>query len=153
MRDNPLITQDHAARVIADAIRLRVGRGKRWSFASLSDATGIAQRTLESYVSGATPGMHSLLSICAALGPSFTSDILAVIGQTAQNDHGDEPDYSRALTQMAEGAALLAKCLEDGRVDHQEKAQLALAMAPLVELTAAIARKNESVVEIRGQVQ
>lgn len=140
MRNEPLIPHDHAARLIEDALRLRVGRGKRHSFTGLADATGIPARTLESYVQGATPGLAGLLTLCAVLGPSFTSDVLAPTGLSATDGSEVEPEYPRALTVLSEALAALAAALEDGHVDHREKAVLKQAMEAVAEVTAPMMR-------------
>lgn len=124
MSNCPIIPQDLAARHVHDALRLRVGRGRRYSFPSLSDATGIPTRTLESYVQGATPGLAALLSLCSVLGPSFTSDILGACGQTARDGSNCEPEHMRAVSVMGDLLASIGAAVADGHVDHREAAIL-----------------------------
>lgn len=140
MRNDSLIPHDLAARRIEDALRLRVGRGKRYSFVSLSDATGIPARTLESYVQGATPGLHCFLSICAALGPSFTSDVLGLCEQSASDLNGDAPAYSQVMANSAAFVSAMADALADGRVDHREAAKLREDASSLIEMLEPLAR-------------
>lgn len=140
MRNDPLIPHDLAARRIEDALRLRVGRGKRYSFASLSDATGIPARTLESYVQGATPGLNCLLSMCAALGPSFTSDILGLCGQSASDANTDAPEHMQIMAGSAAFVSQMAEALADGHIDHREAAQLRTHAAALIEMLEPMAR-------------
>lgn len=123
MKKTPLISHDAAQRSLEDALRLRVGQGRRFSFYALEDATGIPARTLRSYAGeGATPGLFAFLSLCAVLGPSFTSDVLAPCGQSACATEESEADYMGALAVMGEGVAMLAEALSDGKVDHRERA-------------------------------
>ncbi|MAM60837.1 hypothetical protein [Maritimibacter sp. UBA3975] len=140
MKNEPIIPHDLAARVIEDALRLRVGRGKRHSFAALSDATGIPTRTLESYVQGATPGLSGLLSICSVLGPSFTSDVLGVCGQSAREGSDDAPEHLRVLAALGHLTKQIAEAVEDGHVDHREAAQLRPTAQALMEVLEPLAR-------------
>lgn len=140
MSNGPIIPHDLAARRIEDALRLRVGRGRRHSFVALADATGIPTRTLESYVQGATPGLSGLLSLCAVLGPSFTSDILAACGQVASEADPDAPDYVRAMGKMGDMVSTVSAALADGHVDHREAAQMRPVAAELIEALQPIAQ-------------
>lgn len=154
MSNSPLIPHDLAARRIEDAIRLRVGRGKRYSFQALSDATGIPLRTCESYVHGATPGLAGLLSLCAVLGPQFTSDILGLCGQTAKSADADAPEHFRVLSALGELTSEIAEAVADGHVDHREAAQLRPLAQGLIEALEPLARSCEpATVPLRGAVQ
>lgn len=140
MSNGPIIPHDLAARRIEDALRLRVGRGKRYSFNGLSDATGIPPRTLESYVQGATPGLSALLSLFAVLGPGFTSDVLSACGQSASTCDNDAPEYMQTMAASGSLVAQLADALADGHVDHREAAQLRSHAAALIEMLEPMAR-------------
>lgn len=143
MRNEPLIPHDLAARRLEDALRLRVGRGRRHSFNGLSDATGIPARTLESYVQGATPGLNSLLSICAVLGPSFTSDVLGLCGQSASDVSNDDPEHMQVLAASGALITRISEAIADGHVDHREAAQLRPMAAALIEMLEPLARIKE----------
>lgn len=140
MGKNTIISQEAAVRCIEDALRLRVGRGRRYTFQGLSDATGIPTRTLESYVDGATPSLANLLSLCAALGPSFTSDVLAPTGQSAADASASDPEHLRLLAAGCAFAAQLSEALEDSKVDHREAAQLRPVAADLIAMLEPLAR-------------
>lgn len=140
MGKTTLIPHETAVRCIEDALRLRVGRGRRYTFQGLSDATGIPTRTLESYVEGATPGLSGLLTLCAVLGPSFTSDILSPTGLSAQDASTVDPDHQRLLSAGCAFAAQLSEALEDEKVDHREAAQLRPVAANLIAMLEPIAR-------------
>lgn len=139
MRNGTLISQEDAARRIEDALRLRVGRGRRFSFPALSDATGIPTRTLESYVQGATPQLSALLSICSVLGPSFTSDILAACGQMAHEANPGDPEHLRVVASLGELVMRISEAVADGYVDHREAAQMRPLAARLIELLEPLA--------------
>lgn len=142
MSNGPLIPHDVAARSIEDALRLRVGRGKRYSFPALSDATGIPLRTLESYVQGATPGLSALLTLCSVLGPSFTSDVLRPCGQVAREGSPDDAQHMQVVASMAGLTGMIADALTDGKVDHREHAQMQPVAAELIDALEPLARKG-----------
>ncbi|WP_305968315.1 MULTISPECIES: hypothetical protein [unclassified Mameliella] len=144
MSKGTIISHDDAARRIEDALRLRVGRGKRYSFVALSDATGIATRTLESYVQGATPGLQNLLSLCSVLGPSFTSDVLAPCGQVARDGSPDDPQHMQVVGVMSHLTGKIADALADGHVDHREHAQMQPVAAALIEQLQPLARGRDT---------
>ena len=137
-----LISQDTAASAIERALRLRIGRGRQYSFASVADATGIAPRTLESYVQGAAPGLPAFLSLCAALGPGFTSDVLSVCGQVAHEADINEPEHMKCLTALTRLSADLAEAVSDGHVDHREAAALRPQAQRLIEILEPLARSQ-----------
>ncbi|MFD2175648.1 hypothetical protein [Rhodobacter lacus] len=139
MRNGILISQEDAARRMEDALRLRVGRGRRFSFPALSDATGIPTRTLESYVQGATPQLNALLSICSVLGSSFTSDILSVCGQAAHDASPGDAEHLRVVASLGELVTQISEAVADGYVDHREAAQMRPLAARLIELLEPLA--------------
>lgn len=147
MTNASVIPQDLAIQKLEDALRLRVGRGRRYSFAALSDATGIATRTLESYVQGASPSLGNFLSLCAVLGPGFTSDVLALTGQNAKEGTLDDPEHMRVLCCLTGFSAQLAEAVADGYVDHREAAQLKPVAQEVIELLEPIARAGSCVGE------
>lgn len=140
MSKTSLIPHDAAASAIERALRIRVGRGRKFTWAGVSDATGVAPRTLESYVQGATPGLPAFLSLCAALGPGFTSDVLSACGQIAHEADIHEPEHMKALTALTRLSASLSEAVEDGHVDHREAAALRPEAQRLIEILEPLAR-------------
>ena len=132
------------------ALRLRVGHGKTYSFEALEEVTGIKARTLRSYEEGVTPTAAGLMSLFAALGPGFTSDILAMIGQSARKGEGCQPEHMPTLCAATAFSSLLAEALTDGHVDHREAAVLRPIAVELMELLAPIANGKPSVVRTGG---
>jgi hypothetical protein len=83
----PLLVSRNAARErVRDALRLHVGRGRRYSVKELSNGTGVADRLIESAMCDVEspdfrPLAHeALLSIAKFLGPSFASQYLELSG-------------------------------------------------------------------------
>jgi len=125
MTNTTLVPQDVAYRAFHDAMRLFVGRGRRWSCAAVAAASGIPQRTVESYLAGqSTPPLEKYQSLCAVLGQAFFA---ATIAHTQYEVRSTEPSDITApqlLTGLLSVSGSLAGFLEDGRLDHRERIQL-----------------------------
>ncbi|WP_422074138.1 hypothetical protein [Tranquillimonas rosea] len=153
MKKKSLVSQDDAHRRVGDALRLRVGMGKRYSFAGLSEATGIPERTLRSYVDGTvdtTPGLPNLLALFSVLGAGFASDVLGVCNLTVRDGNPDEAEHIRALSLMCSLSGDIAAAVDDGVVDHQERAQLQPAAEKVIAALEPIARPGNAVSLKRG---
>jgi len=126
MSDTPPICQETAQATLTDALNLFVGRGRRYSLASLAAATGIGERTLKSYQQGeATPGYPHLLRLLAVLPVEFGDAVLAPAGVgRLQRIEGEEPDGFTAMEQVCRRAAMLGSALADRKIDHRERLQL-----------------------------
>ncbi|MEM5541776.1 hypothetical protein WNY61_03405 [Sulfitobacter sp. AS92] len=144
------ISTDALSDKIDAALRLRVGHGKTYSFEALEEVTGIKTRTLRSYVEGGTPSAAGLLSLFAALGPGFTSDILSMISQSARKGDDNEPEHMPTLCAATAFSSLLADALTDGHVDHREAAGLRPIAVELMELLAPIAAGGKPTVVRNG---
>ncbi|KRS17512.1 hypothetical protein RIdsm_02515 [Roseovarius indicus] len=154
MSNNPLIPHELAVTRLQDALRLRVGRGKRYSVQGLADAARIKPRTIESYLSGdATPGLNGFISLCAVLGPAFTSDVLAEAGLVARSADADEPEHMRAISLMSEGTRMIADALADGYVDHQERAKIKPHADRIIAIMEPLARTGETTIPHLGEVK
>lgn len=114
---------------LRDHLALFVGANKKHSVEEVSAATGIGVDSLRAYLRGERqPNAENLLRLMAALGPHFATAVLAPAGYRAEEvaaDDGDDPNQKRALSKMLSTAAMHAKMLEDGRLDHVEKRHLA----------------------------
>src|SRR4051812_14809303 len=87
---NPLLISRSAANeTFRDALRLFVGRGKRFSVKQVSNATGIKDRMLESFMAVVDstdfrkPDLEEVLTLAQFLGPRFTSELLVPTEQGA----------------------------------------------------------------------
>lgn len=85
MSNSRLISPDRAGDAIADALRLFVGRGRRFAVEDVSEGTGIPVRTLRSYLATGedrrTPPADTLLVLSSFLGRDFTARFLGCVGQ------------------------------------------------------------------------
>lgn len=145
MTNGCLIPHEVAARSFHDAFSLFVGRGKRFQCSALAAATGIGQRTVESYLTGqSTPGLAHYHTLCAVLGEAFAN---ATMRHLSIEVRSTEPDGSTPYNVLAEAGrfvADLAGWLEDGRIDHTERPQLQASVAGLQEsLSRLAANLNE----------
>lgn len=149
MEKKPLISQDVAERHLMDALHLRVGRGKRTSFAALAEATGIPERTLRSYVDGTGASLHAFLTLASVLGPAFASDVLAPANLAVQDVVADEPEHMRCLAVLGGAVAMLSEAMADGRIDHVEEARLRVYAQDMLPLIESLARGSRGA-ELRG---
>ena len=125
MTNTTLVPQELAYRKFHDAMRLFVGQGRRWSCAAVSEATGIALRTVESYRSGqATPTIEKYQSLCAVLGQAFFSATIDHMSYDVRSTDPGEITPQQLLSEALEFSTHLAKFLEDGRIDHIERPAL-----------------------------
>ena len=139
MTNTTLVPQELAYRKFHDAMRLFVGQGRRWSCASVSEATGIALRTVESYRSGqATPTIEKYQSLCAVLGRAFFAATIEHLPFNIRSTDPTDITPQQLLSEALEFSAHLAKFLEDGRIDHIERPQLQKRVGDLAEQLTAL---------------
>ena len=103
-----LVSREHAENAFGDALRLFVGRGRRYSVKQLSNGTGVKDRAIEcAMCPSGSPDFRRLdmgqqLSIMSFLGPLFTSEWLVHVGQVAFDkpegiDHDELEDRCREI--------------------------------------------------------
>ena len=84
-----LVSREHAENAFGDALRLFVGRGRRYSVKQLSNSTGVKDRAIECAMCKAETSEHrplnmgAQLSVMSFLGPEFTSEWIKLAGQVA----------------------------------------------------------------------
>lgn len=128
---SPIVSREHVGNVIGNAMRLYVGRGRRYSVKQLSNATGVKDRVIECAMTDAGSldyrplPLEALLSIAGFLGSDFTSEALAIVGQGAFDlpDDGD-PDPTAMMVGATEDTARIVRCAADGRFDNDERTEL-----------------------------
>ncbi len=125
--DNSLLVSRSAAR---NAIRLYVGRGRRYSVKQLSNATGVPDRLIECAIADVessdyrAPGFEHLLSIALFLGSDFTAEWLQLARQGAFDlPDGDTPPGAVAA-DLADDAAMVTRAALDGEFQDHEKPDL-----------------------------
>ena len=123
MSDSAAITHDLASARFRAAFRLAVPDAPRRRH--VSEATGIPLRTLESYGQESTPGLANLMRLARVLGSAFLSDVLAPAGMRVEAIDGCDKTAHEHLTGLLRYAGKLSEALDDGMIDHRERAQLA----------------------------
>lgn len=120
------ITTELLRESFRSAIRSRVGPGLDLERDDLHRITGIDERTLDSYRNGENlPTLPKFFQIVASLETDFLNSLLNIIG--IGGAHRLDPEEANpfiVFSNMAEESRVLAKCLEDGRLDHTERAEL-----------------------------
>lgn len=113
---SPLFSREQSENAFASALNLFVGRGRRYTSKQVERATGISHRRIDcfrSYRSGHPDhrplDMGAMLSLMSFLGPEFTSEWLAPVGQVAFHkpdglDYDDIEDEARSFLE-AKGKA------------------------------------------------
>lgn len=130
--DKPLLVSRAAGRgALGDALRLYVGRGRRYSVKQLSNATGVPDRTIECMMTDPLSGEYrkpdpgELLSIMKFLGAEFTTEWLTLAGQGAYElpEIDGAPPGALAVENADDNAAVCRAAI-DGRFDREERPTL-----------------------------
>lgn len=132
MADHPsanhslLISRDRAGNVIGNALRLFVGRGRRYSVKQLSNATGVKDRAIECAMARPDSGDYrplpneALLSITSFLGASFTNEWLSLTSQGAFDLPEAEPDPGSLAADNSDDNARVVRAAVDGHFGDSE---------------------------------
>lgn len=118
---------DAIRRVVADALRLYVGQGRRFSARAVAEATGIPEPTLKQYRAGeiALPAAR-LVQLAAVLPAGFADQVMAAAGLAVlARDLAHAGDAHGLAADVAVALQALTHALRDGRIDHRERAELA----------------------------
>ncbi|MEH3121198.1 MAG: hypothetical protein PGN16_04325 [Sphingomonas phyllosphaerae] len=129
--ETALISRDRYGETISAALRLFVGRGRRYSVKQLSNGTGVKDRMIECALVEpgncdwrALPG-DALLSISRFLGAAFTNEWLHLADQGAFDlPDGEEPTPMSIAAEAAEDTATVVRMAADQKWDAAERAQL-----------------------------
>lgn len=117
-----------APEIFKDALCLFVGPGKRFSAEAIAEATGLDLRTIKAHRTGQScPGLVALLAYMRVLPDAFTNMILVPAGKGGASSLEPDEDACghKTLSALLSRSAMLAKALEDNRIDHREALQLA----------------------------
>ncbi|RKF23358.1 hypothetical protein D6851_02485 [Altericroceibacterium spongiae] len=129
-------------RLVADTLRMFVGHGRRISWADLAAATGDKERKLRSYVETDGPEMplDVFMRVFAILPPEAFARVARHMGfSAAPLDLCPDATMLRALAQSARLVAEGNEFLEDGVIDHSERAMLAKRAGDLLPILQSIA--------------
>lgn len=115
----PLVSREQAGNAIENALRLMVGRGRRYSVRQLSVGSGVHHRAIECALCAGADyrplPLEALLSITLFLGADFTNEWLRIAQQGAYDLPDDrDPDLSRVAAESVEDAATISRLAADG---------------------------------------
>lgn len=129
-----LIPRTAAHHVFRDALRMFVGRGKRYSVKQVSIGTGIAERMIESFMAQVDggdfrkPDLEEVLTISSFIGPDFTTEMLAPCGQGAfWLPDAEGPGPGELAAETAEDSATVVRAALDSKFERHEAPDLRVA--------------------------
>lgn len=148
---SPIISRNAAGTAVCRALRLRIGRGRRYSVKEAANGSGVKDRVIECAMTDPDNTEwrplppEALLSLMAFLGPEFTSEAIRATGQGAYWLPEGDGDAAALNTDSAEFNYEYAKAIDPlgpggPKVLPEEKVKLrniASRMAPKVQAVAA----------------
>lgn len=126
---------------IADALSQMVGPGKRFTQGFIAELTGQEERTVKAHRLGESiPTVGALFGYFRVLPVAFADQVLAQAGLCGVRRLYGDANAARAMTEMAEGLAILVAAQADGRIDHRERPGVVKELREaLVEIQALLA--------------
>lgn len=126
-----LVSREQSGNKIGAALRLYVGRGRRYSVKQLANATGVKDRLIECAMTDAGSVDYRplppecLLSLMAFLGADFSNEFLALANQGAFElpDEG-EPPPGMLAADCAGDSAEIARRAADGEFCSDDRKAL-----------------------------
>ena len=126
----PLVSREHAWNKFADALRLYVGRGRRYSVKQLMNGAGVKDRVIEcamypvSSIEFRPMPFEAQLSIARFLGADFTNEWLHLAEQGAFDLPDDDPCPGTVATENSDDNATVVRAAIDGKFDQSERREL-----------------------------
>lgn len=133
-----LVSREQARNKIGSALRLFVGRGRRYSVKQLSNGTGVPDWQINAALidGGSTDNRplppEALLSVMLFLGADFTNEWMPLARQGAFELPDDDPDPGRLAADSTEDSAAIARAAADGKFDVSERPDLKIVGARMV---------------------
>ena len=142
-----LVSRNAAGEALSKALRLVVGRGKRWSVKEVESGAGVPARMIESYLCHPDQAdwrpakLAEALSLARFLGPEFTSEWLVLAEQAAfwLPEPEDTPPGEMAADN-ADDSATLTRAALDGVFDRCERPGLKVVGKRMMARGATLAR-------------
>lgn len=125
-----LVSREQAGNKIGAALRLFVGRGRRYSVKQLANGTGVKDRIIECAMTDAGSVDYRalppecLLSLMAFLGAHFTNEFIHLAGQGAFELPEEEPDPDPPAADNSDDNATVTRAAIDGKFDEHERPDL-----------------------------
>lgn len=116
----PIVSRSATRERIRNALRLFIGRGRRYSVKQVANGTGVKDRAIEcamvhpDNVEWRGLKDYEILSVAAFLGPAFTSEIIALADQGAFHlpDDNDTPP-GKLVADLSEDTARVTRAVAD----------------------------------------
>lgn len=131
--NSPLVSRSAANEQFRAALRMFVGRGKRYSVKQLSNGCGIKDRMIESFMAPVDsnewrkPDLEEVLSIASFIGPDFTCELLALCAQGAFWLPDDEdPNPGDMALEASEDTTEIMRRARDGEFCADDRKNLAV---------------------------
>jgi hypothetical protein len=140
-----LISREQAENAFADALRLFVGRRRRYSVDQLAKGSGVPKRLIECF--RGYPANHPdfrplhfghMLSLVRFLGADFTNEWLSLAGQGAFDLPDEEPDPGDLAADTTDDAATVVRAAMDRKFDKHEKPALKVVGARMISRGAQL---------------
>jgi hypothetical protein len=129
--NDPLVSRSAADSAVRDALRLFVGRGRRYSVKQLSNASGVADRAIECAMERIDStdfrplSFERLLSIASVIGPEFTTEWLKLSQQGSfWLPETDDLPPGELAADVTEDAAHIARRAADGELCENDRHEL-----------------------------
>lgn len=125
-----LVSRTTAQEAFRDALRLYIGRGRRYSVKQASNASGVPDRMIECFMAHPDstdyrkPDIEEILSLASFLGPDFTSEWLALAHQGAFTLPDEEPHPGNIAADNADDNAEITRRAIDGEFCPVDKRAL-----------------------------
>lgn len=126
----PLVSRERIGNAQGAALRLFVGRGRRYSVKQLANGSGIKDRVIESAMCAVDSpdyrplSQEALASIGLFLGARFTNEWIALMGQGAFDLPDGEPDPGELAADNSDDNATIVRAAVDGIFDQGERKDL-----------------------------
>lgn len=129
-KETSIISREQAGNAVGTALRLFVGRGRRYSVKQLSNATGVKDRVIECAMCRPDSldyrplSLEALFSIGGFLGSQFTNEWMHLMQQGAFDLPEDEPDPGELAADNSDDNAAVVRAAVDGHFDANERNDL-----------------------------
>ena len=129
------ISQDIVLARLEAILPRYIGPGTKNNISFVSEKLRAHRNSIENWYHGReVPSLSNYLKLCALLGPAFACELLGAIGLEAQSlEKASTTDFQFSAV-LADSAAIIAKCLSDGSIDHRERKEVQPQMRQLVQL-------------------
>lgn len=134
----PLVSRERIGNAQGAALRLFVGRGRRYSVKQLANGSGIKDRVIEcAMIAADNPdyrplSQEALASIGLFLGSAFTNEWIGLMGQGAFDLPEGEPDPGNLAADNSDDNATVTRAAIDGVFDNEERPGLTVVGSRMV---------------------